>query len=100
MPHFENLPLVGGGGGASLVIEEVDGSPTGAPTKLVFPNGTLSFVGGVMTYTPTAGATGTKYTNATSAPASPTEGDFWFNPTSGVKFTFINDGTSTQWAEV
>jgi hypothetical protein len=49
----------GGGGGAALTIEEVDGSPTdSAPTKLVFPNGTLGLVGHVMTYTPAGGGGG------------------------------------------
>jgi hypothetical protein len=47
------------GGGGSLTIEEVDGSPThAAPTKLVFPNGTLGLVGAVMTYTPSGGGGG------------------------------------------
>lgn len=41
---------------AGLVIEEVDGAPTGTPTKLVLPNGTLSIVGGVATYTPAGGS--------------------------------------------
>lgn len=51
---------VTGGGGAALTIEEVDGSPTdSAPTKLVFPNGTLGQVGHVMTYTPSGGGGGT-----------------------------------------
>lgn len=41
--------------GGGLTIEEVDGSPSVAATKLVLPNGTLSVVGTVATYTP-AGA--------------------------------------------
>jgi hypothetical protein len=44
-----------GGSGTSLTIEEVDGSPTVAATKLVLPNGTLGVVGTVATYTPSAG---------------------------------------------
>lgn len=44
------------GGGASLTIEEVDGTPSeSAPTKLIFPNGTLSAVGTDITYTPAGG---------------------------------------------
>ena len=40
-----------------LVVEEVDGAPTlGTTTTLVFPNGTLTVVGGTATYTPVAGA--------------------------------------------
>jgi hypothetical protein len=45
----------GGGSGTNLTIEEVDGSPTVAATKLVLPNGTLGVVGTVATYTPTGG---------------------------------------------
>lgn len=44
-----------GAGGSSLTIEEVDGAPTGVPTKLVLPNGTLTIVAGVATYTPSGG---------------------------------------------
>jgi hypothetical protein len=40
--------------GGSLTIEEVDGSPSSAVTKLVLPNGTLTIVAGVATYTPAA----------------------------------------------
>lgn len=42
---------------SALTVEEVDGSPTDAAvTKLVLPNGTLSIVGHVATYTPASGA--------------------------------------------
>ena len=48
-----------GGGGGSLTVEEVDGSPTdSAVTKLVFPNGTLAIASHVATYTPAAGGAG------------------------------------------
>lgn len=48
---------VTGGGGGSLTVEEVDGSPTdSAVTKIVFPNGSISFVGHVATYTPAGSA--------------------------------------------
>jgi hypothetical protein len=50
------VPDSGGGGG--LTIEEVDGSPTVAATKLVLPNGTLGVVGTVATYTPAGGGGG------------------------------------------
>lgn len=50
------------GGGASLTVEEIDGSPTdSAVTKIKFPNGTLSIASHEATYTP-----------ATSAPSSAT----------------------------
>ena len=46
------------GGGTTITVEEVDGSPTGAVTKLVLPNGTVGIVGATATYTPTAGGGG------------------------------------------
>lgn len=46
-------------GGTVTTVEEVDGSPTDAAvTKIVFPNGTLSIVGHVATYTPAGGGGG------------------------------------------
>lgn len=47
-----------GGGGGSLTIEEVDGSPSVAATKLKLPNGTLSVSGTEATYTPAGGGGG------------------------------------------
>ncbi len=44
-------------------------------------------------------ASSLQYHFGTVAPVAPIEGDFWFNSTVGVKFTFVNDGTSTQWVE-
>lgn len=58
---LQELGAGGGGGGSGTLttIEEVDGSPTdSAVTKLVFPNGTLSIVGHVATYTPAGGGGG------------------------------------------
>lgn len=40
----------------AVTVEEVDGAPTGTATKIVFPNGTLSFAGSVATYTPSGGS--------------------------------------------
>lgn len=44
----------GGGGSNSIIISEVDGTPSGASIQLVFPNGTLTILAGVATYTPAA----------------------------------------------
>lgn len=51
----EWAPAAPTGGGGSLTVEEVDGSPSVAATKLVFPNGTLGNVSGTVTYTPSGG---------------------------------------------
>lgn len=66
-------------GGSSLTVEEVDGSPSVAASKLVFPNGTLGVVGTVATYTPAAGS-----------------GTFYEQPTvTNYGATFSGSGTST-----
>jgi hypothetical protein len=46
------------GPGGSLTVRELDGSPTGAATELVFPNGSLSFAGDVVTITGLEGPQG------------------------------------------
>lgn len=56
----------GAGSGSGIIVEEVDGSPTGTITTLKFPNGTLGIVGAVATYTDAGGSAqfdvdGTKY---------------------------------------
>jgi hypothetical protein len=49
----------GGGGGSPLIIEEVDGTPSGTPDTLQFPNGTLTDMGGgVYKYTDAGGGGG------------------------------------------
>jgi hypothetical protein len=48
-----------GGGGGSLTIEELDGTPSvAAATKLILPNGTVSVSGTEATYTPSGGGGG------------------------------------------
>jgi hypothetical protein len=44
--------------GGSLTVRELDGSPTGTATELVFPNGSLSFAGDVVTITGLEGPQG------------------------------------------
>ncbi len=39
------------------------------------------------------------FTYNTLPPGSSTPGDSWFKSDAGVKFTFLNDGDSTQWVE-
>jgi hypothetical protein len=47
-----------GGGGGTLTVEEVDGTPSVAATKLILPNGTVSVSGTEATYTPAGGGGG------------------------------------------
>ena len=70
--------------GGSLTVSEVDGTPSGAATQLVFPNGTVSLVSGVATITglqgpqgPTGatgpqGATGATGSQGATGPQGPT----------------------------
>lgn len=44
-------------GGGALTVEEVDGTPSGVVDTLQLPNGTVSIVGSVATYTPAVGST-------------------------------------------
>lgn len=39
------------------------------------------------------------YTASSSPPASPTEGDRWYDIDLGIEFTYVNDGNSSQWVE-
>lgn len=69
--------LSSSGGGSSLTVEELDGSPTdSAVTKIVFPNGTLGIASHVATYTPSGGGGMTDPTT--------TLGDLIVNDGSGV----------------
>jgi hypothetical protein len=47
-----------GGGGGSLTIEELDGTPSVVATKLILPSGTVSVTGTEATYTPAGGSGG------------------------------------------
>lgn len=50
-----SVPAGGGTATAGLIVQEVDGSPSGTATVLVLPNTTLAISGGTATYTPTGG---------------------------------------------
>jgi hypothetical protein len=81
-----------GGGGSSLTIEEVDGTPSVASaTKLILPNGTVSVSGTEATYTPAGGGGGATIFTSTygSPPASPTNGDLWLPSDSFYDFVRV-----------
>jgi hypothetical protein len=44
--------------------------------------------------------TGLTLTNSTVPPTSPRAGDEWVDSNSGVKYTYFDDGTSSQWVEL
>lgn len=45
-------------------------------------------------------STGPKWTNSSSAPGSPSDGDEWFDPDTGILYRYVNDGNSSQWVEL
>lgn len=47
-----------------------------------------------------SGAGGVTFTTGTSAPLSPQSGDEWLDTNSGIKYTYVDDGTSSQWVEL
>lgn len=40
------------------------------------------------------------FTASSSAPGSPAEGDRWFDLDTGILYTYVNDGDSSQWVEL
>ena len=53
--------------------------------------------GSQLTGLPASGLTWT--TQANAAPAGPAPGDFWYDAYTGVKYQYINDGTSNIWVD-
>ena len=43
---------------------------------------------------------GQTYTFSSTAPASPAAGDEWLDSTSGILYTYVNDGNSSAWVEL
>lgn len=66
--------LIATGTGGAIEVAEVDGNPDdAATTKLVFPNGTLSIVAHVATYTPASGG----LSHGSAFPGSPATNDYY-----------------------
>lgn len=92
------LTGISGGGGSSTLDGLTDVAIT-TPTN----NQVLSYDSANSLWVnkaPTGGSGGgITFTNSTTAPTSPTEGDQWFDPTTGTTYTYISDGNSSQWVE-
>jgi hypothetical protein len=81
-----------------------------AADKLVFWDdsaGKLTYltVGSNLTVTDTTiaasgGGGGTTFTYSSTAPGSPSAGDEWLDSTSGILYTYVNDGNSSAWVEL
>ena len=48
----------------------------------------------------TASGSGTTFTYSSSAPGSPSAGNEWLDSTSGILYTYVNDGNSSAWVEL
>lgn len=46
-----------------------------------------------------ASSGGSSVTTSATAPASPTAGNQWYDTNTGIIYTYINDGTSSQWVQ-
>ncbi len=46
------------------------------------------------------GSSGGSYTESSTAPSSPSSGDEWLDTSSGILYTYVNDGNSTAWVEL
>ncbi len=47
-----------------------------------------------------SGGSGGGFSYGSTAPASPAVGDRWVDSTTGALFTYIDDGSSSQWVEL
>jgi hypothetical protein len=46
------------------------------------------------------GGSGATFTTSSTAPTSPAAGDRWLHSTTGVLYTYVNDGDSSQWVDL
>ena len=54
----------------------------------------------VLSWATAGGGGGTTFTYSSSAPGSPSAGDEWLDSTSGILYTYVNDGNSSAWVEL
>lgn len=61
---------------------------------------TSSGPGAVPTWSTVSGGGGSgTFTVSSSAPASPAAGDRWLDTDTGIEYTYVNDGNTSQWIE-
>ena len=64
------------------------------------PNGVTYIYDGVKWSSVGGGSGGAKVSVGTNPPGLATEGDLWFNTTSGIMYVYYRDDDSTQWLDV
>jgi hypothetical protein len=99
-----------GGGVGVMGIANATTVPTSNPTGggvLYVDTGALKYIGTSGTAATIVNADGTgggggggAFTFSTTAPTSPVTGDRWTDSNSGIQYTYVNDGSSSQWAEL
>ena len=100
------------GGSDAIDLTKIVGIGATLPTlpDSLYPAGSLFGVGSVAPYllyrsTGSAwdqigGAGGSSVTTSDTAPGTPSDGDLWYDTTSGKTFVWYEDGSSDQWVEV
>ncbi len=86
-----------GGGGPVDLAALIAALPysSGIPANGVVP----VEVGGFAFQVNAADLHGTSFTYASSAPGGPVPGDRWVDSNTGIEYTYLNDGNSSQWVE-
>lgn len=95
------LVIAGGAGVAGNINLSGNITANTASTRAIFAN--IVTTNGVYwangaAYSSGSGG-GITYTTSTTAPVSPSAGNFWYEPTSDIKYQYINDGTSSSWVD-
>lgn len=88
------VPITKGGTGqitANAAANALLPAQTGNTGKYLTSNGTDSSWSTV--------TAGSSVTTSATAPVSPTAGNQWYDTTTGIIYTYVNDGTSSQWVQ-
>jgi len=88
------VSLANGGTGqitANAAVNALLPAQTGNTGKYLTSNGTDTSWSTV--------TAGSSVTTSATAPASPTAGNQWYDTTTGIIYTYVNDGTSSQWVQ-
>ncbi|MCK9987658.1 MAG: hypothetical protein AzoDbin1_04130 [Azoarcus sp.] len=86
--------------GLTMATGKILGRTTAAagPIEEITVGSGLTLAAGVLSATGGAGGGGFSY--GATAPATPTAGDRWVDANSGIEYTYISDGNSSQWVEL
>lgn len=94
MPSATPLKIISGGLSQFATTDTVPLNNLGTGTT----NSTTFLRGDGTWAVPPAGSG--NITFSATAPTTPANGDVWINSDTGIKYTYVNDGTSSQWVEL